>query len=113
MKLSQGRLGKLFLYLFLEIDKFSLYFRIDISLALERSTRQCNDVTIGAALIFTNMLLSFSDTLTYTILIVALGQSVLPRGRLLVVCIHFPLLQLLWTLLATRVMLLLILYVVL
>lgn len=48
------------------------------------------------------MFLSVGHALTHTVHVIALGQPVLTRGRLLV-SISFSMLHLLWALLATRV----------
>ena len=77
-ELLEWRLGELFLYLFLEVDKLKLNFLVDVSLAFQWTTCQSYDVALRRFLFSSPMLLSFSDPLTHTVHIIALGQSMLP-----------------------------------
>ena len=78
-ELLQWRLGELFLYLFLEVDKLKLNFLVDVPLAFKWTTCQSYDVALRSFLFSSPMLLSFSDPLTDAVHIVGLGQAMLSR----------------------------------
>ena len=109
LKLFKWTLRELLFDLLLEVDELGLYFGIYVSLALEWTARICNDVTIGCILLPSIELLASRDTLTDTIYIIAFSQAVLPGRLSLLVRISFSLLHLLWSLLAARVVLIMVL----
>jgi hypothetical protein len=73
LKLFECTLSKLLFDFFLEVDEFSFYFWINVSLALEWATCQGNDVTIRTTLLSPVVLLTVCHSLTHAIHIVTLG----------------------------------------
>ena len=80
LELFKGWFCKFLLNFFFKVNELQLYFRVDISVFLERPASQSYDVTLRGLLLATHDLFTVSDSLAHAIHIVRFSQAVLSRS---------------------------------